>query len=294
MREIDVESWAQFEEQLQNIQEDHLRRMNSVHTHVPALLYRGQGNSKWALETTLERQLICALGNVNQSMTFSNYFRLISRVKSQLESVTSNRWDMRIFSEYETWAKERDISLMLNDLAKSVSEYGYMTYLRHHGFPSPLLDWSRSPYIAAYFAFSGIAKTVPDKRPKNVSIYVYCQSQDGIKVHTHSFDIPYLHTFGPYIQTHQRHFLQQSQYTVCISLSKELDEWQYVCHEKVLSPNNSHQDILWKFNIPSNEYLQVLKRLDSFNLNAYSLFSSDENLMETLAMRELHFMGKER
>src|SRR5579871_975887 len=31
--------------------------------------------------------------------------------------------------------------------------YDYMAYLRHHGFPSPLLDWTRSPYVAAFFAF---------------------------------------------------------------------------------------------------------------------------------------------
>lgn len=34
------------------------------------------------------------------------------------------------------------------------SSYGFMTRLRHHGFPSPLLDWPQSPYIAAFFAFN--------------------------------------------------------------------------------------------------------------------------------------------
>jgi len=39
--------------------------------------------------------------------------------------------------------------------------------------------------------------------------------------------------------------------------------------------------------MPASEQVYVLKQLEEYNLNAYSLFGSEESLMETLAIREL-------
>ncbi len=47
------------------------------------------------------------------------------------------------------------------------------------------------------------------------------------------------------------------------------------------------QDVLWKFNIPWVERRKVMKFLDEHNLNAFSLFESNEGLVETLAVRKI-------
>ncbi len=51
---------------------------------------------------------------------------------------------------------------------------------------------------------------------------------------------------------------------------------------------DSNMDVIWKFNLPAAERLKVLKSLDRSNINAFSLFQSEESLMETMAFRELN------
>ncbi len=286
---IDVDSWEQFEETLKELQNKRIQHKNLTAMQVSPFLYRGQGDASWPLFTTLERELQ-AIDNV----TFSQYYRLIARIKPQIESFTGTHWNVREYPQYEKWAKEKDITLMLLELEKSgnVDEYRYMTYLRHHGFPSPLLDWTRSPYVAAYFSFAAISKTPIDQRPERVSIYVYWESPKGFRVHNHAFGNPYIHTFGPYVRTHQRHFLQQSQYTICIAYSEDQDEWRYTQHEEAFFRADEDQDVLFHYTIPSTEWRKVIRLIDAYNLNAYSLFGSEESLMQTLALRELHLSEK--
>ena len=236
------------------------------------LLFRGQENSEWPVETILER-------NGHRKMYFADYYRLITGMGPAVHAftgVSSPTYDPNLpkgFSGVESFFEP--------DRFPSGPHYDYMAYLRHHGFPSPLLDWSRSPYVAAFFAFR-YANPQHEKR----SIYAYCESLTGCKggaVGEHR-----IRTLGPYVRTHPRHFLQQSVYTVCESLGVN-DNWQYDSHQEVFENARPGQDFVWKFDIPSTVRVKVLRLLDEFNLNAYSLFDSEESLLETLWVREQVF-----
>lgn len=128
-----------------------------------------------------------------------------------------------------------------------------------------------------------------------VSIYAFSEMPNGRKLT--SSGRPEIRRVGAYVRTHRRHFLQQSDYTMCADFIKVGDwpsEWHFAKHESVFQRGDPHQDSLWKFNIPwtEQERREVLKAFEKYNLNAFSLFESEESLMETLAVREMEFAAK--
>jgi len=44
--------------------------------------------------------------------------------------------------------------------------------------------------------------------------------------------------------------------------------------------------VICKFDLPASERLAVLKELDECNVNAFTLFGSEESLMQTLAFNQ--------
>ena len=114
---------------------------------------RGQRDSSWTLISTLMRtDLVQSLND------FQSYFSFV--LPQVLEKIEA--WEGR------TW-----------DLSNHLGSAEFSAYLQHNGFPTPLLDWSYSPYVAAYFAFEGVDHF--DPQTDNVSIYCFNQKPWGKK-----------------------------------------------------------------------------------------------------------------
>ena len=271
MKEIHVSSWEECQNKFKELEEyrSGLKRDNI--TYISRILYRGQANSQWRLESTLERAV------KDERSYLDLYFGLILSIKSEIESFTNKFWDLS-YQDYQTWLKSDQALLLPN-----MPGIEYMVYLRHHNFPSPLLDWTRSSHIATFFAFHN-----NNDEFKNVSIYAYIEIVGHGKFYWSNQ--PRIHTIGQNIRTHQRHFRQQCEYTFCV-MEDETRPY-YCCHENVFELNDKRQDLLWKINIPVTERAKVLSYLDSLNINAFSLFGSEESLMSTLALREFHLTDR--
>ncbi len=235
-------------------------------------LFRGHSDSSWLLETTLDRFF-------PRPLSLIEYYRYAVMGSSKIGAFTGVNWNIPSLDEYEQWLGNHD-RLSFHDF----KAYDYLAYLRHHGFPSPLLDWSQSPYIAAFFAFRSVTTGV-----NSVAVYAY-QEYPGVgKIRSSA--APCIHRLGPYVSAHKRHFLQQSQYTFCTEIDGSAV--RYTTHQSVVSRNDQQQDLLWKFIIPVSERRSFLARLNKMNINSFSLFGSEDSLVETIALSDIYVRGRD-
>lgn len=264
LRSTDASTWADFHSWLGALKARRSRLRLSSRLPVSEFLFRGQGDAAWSLDTTLERW-------PSAPMKVAKYYDLIAEAKSQIESYTDRSWQIPDSAELDAWLHTQT-AFGLFDLPA----YDYMVYLRHHGFPSPLLDWSASPYVAAYFALRN-----PPPGTRRVAIYAYMEHAGGGK--GSSMDAPAIRVRGPNVRSHRRHFLQQSQYTLC-AVNRD-GHWHFASHELALASDTDEQDLLERITLPVELRAEALAALDQFNLNAFSLFGTEDSLMETMANR---------
>lgn len=260
MNTVELATFADFEKEAVLLLEALKKKRGESGIRLSPLLFRGHSNASWELKTTLERYS-------PRQYSMEDYYRVMLGVRPAVESFTEKSWNLR--HEYT----------MDESIPQQPQGYDFMVYLRHHGFPSPLLDWTRSPYVAAFFAFQ-LAQTHEEE---SAAIYSFVEYYEGGKAG--SLDEATIVGCGPYVTTHKRHFSQQSEYTYC--KKRVGGRYVYCNHEEAFVRNDCGQDVLMKFVIPRFERAKVLEKLHLMNITAYSLFGSEEGLLATLAYQEI-------
>lgn len=261
MKEVNLGSWEELEEHVSEVNRSLAqKRMDRRASIVSRPLFRGQCDSTWGLETTIERYS-------NDPISLEVYNDYLWSIRSAIESYTEKKWEFK---------RSCDVSFDIQ-FFDTPPNYEFMAYARHHGFPSPLLDWSQSLYIALFFAYKNAE---PDTQ---VSLYQYVEDLGLGK--SGAVGSAQINELGPYVSTHKRHFMQQGQYTV--SIKKKVDTWYYTSHEDYFSNNtDDEQDMLIKYILPGAIRADVLNKLQGMNVNSFTLYGSEEGLFDMLAFKE--------
>jgi hypothetical protein len=266
MAEVRLDSWTSFENAVSQTLDDFERRRIAERTrHMSPPLFRGQPSADWKLRTTLERFS-------PRPWTVSDYFSLVKVARLAVGSLTGRVWEL-------PEGLERSLNLDEDEQGPPPG-YEFMIYLRHYGFPSPLLDWSRSPYVAAFFAF----ECRPHEGCEAVALYSFVETEGHVK--TWDSDKARIIGLGSTALTHERHYSQQCEYTIC---KKPLrDRAIYTSHEEALEQSRViAQDMLTKYVIPTSQRAYFLRKLEAMNIHHYALFRDEAALMRTLAYQEI-------
>lgn len=227
-------------------------------------IYRGQSNALWPLQTSLERYIKTEIGHDLKRFSIKEYYRYLTRIIPAINSLTSNKFNNDLIPDFID-LEERELP-----------EIELLCYARHHGFPTPLLDWSHSFYVAAFFAYS------TSNRDTDVAIWAF-KEWDG-HYRTQNLGDPIITTIGSYIETHPRHYRQQSTYTVC--MMQHEGTFYFSPHADAISVNpDDHR--MRKYILDARDREKALKDLHSMNITDYSIYGSEESLMRMLAYQEI-------
>ena len=214
------------------------RWASRVRDEFDTIYFRGHGSNHFPLKTSLHR-----MG------------------RHRVERYCSDTlWDFRAHAEA--------ILGLSFDMANA-NDYSMLLGLaQHHGLPSPLLDWTNSPYIAAFFAFSDAieSKTI---RPDATHVRVYALTREFVISSSNArVTLPY---HSPYVSTltiggrnNPRLYAQQGQFLVTNVAELE----RFLCSME----KNSGRKILAAADVPVDCASEALEDLKFMGLTAASLF----------------------
>lgn len=261
METIDCVDFEDFEKKIQEVRTANTQSATKLSSKV---LFRGHANAEWQLGSTLERY-------DGKEHFLRLYLYAAENIRFKVEGFTDRNWPSLLNGNGAINLEEPNRSKL------SIPSLGYLIYLRHHSFPSPFIDWTESPYIAALFAFS-------ECKPDDGRIAIFSFQEYTGMAKLIGSNGPFIQSIGPYMNSHKRHILQQARYTIALERTGS----DYRIYPMSQISNGVDQDVIIKYTIPCTEKYKVIRKLEDFNLSLFSLYGSEDALMQTLAIRAFH------
>jgi hypothetical protein len=219
---------------------------------------------------------------VKKDITVNSYFNLMLKIRNSHTSTYKKKWpDL----ENEIRGLNVDtIHSFPTAGANSRQIISFMSHLRHHGFPSPLLDWTANPRIAAFFAFENILDTA-----ERIAIYTF-RYHTGYMSDMSNMLEPTVIEIGPDIPGIERHEKQESCYTLCtqqgdisnfrnarfVSMEEDINKSGFYVDSNGNDVDlSSVRNVTCRFTIPVSERNKVLKKLQKMNINRCFLFKEE-------------------
>jgi hypothetical protein len=166
---------------------------------------------------------------------------------------------------------------------KDPDQFGaFMNLIQHHGYPTPLLDWTYSPYVAAFFAYREIPNAVAKEAQGDdrVRVFVFDQEQwraDLRQIQMLLFPAPHLSICEFLAIENERMIPQQAASTVT-----SIDDIESYIGQKAQETKKTY---LTAIDLPVQERREVVHDLRYMGITAGSLFPGFDGACEELRDR---------
>jgi hypothetical protein len=193
--------------------------------------------------------------------------------------------EARLLREFKGQAH---LHLSAANLPNDAAVISWCTLMQHYGAPTRLLDWTKSPFVAAYFA----VLTWPDAagavwlfhahsldtgmQQLSAPTEPFTMSRTG-ELFLATCDAPYLFLLERLTKT-ERMLAQQGGFTLACDVLADHAE---LLHRVI--PANTSQELIRKVVIPARLKRSFLQRLRRMNVTASALFPGADGLGRSIA-----------
>jgi len=193
----------------------------------------------------------------------------------------NGRYNLRRFINEDAARLHRSLSSKtkhLFDLNIPVQYGAFLNLAQHHGYPTPLLDWTYSPYVAVFFAFRHVPKNTLEE--KSVRIFVFDQEQWGKDFNQlTSLDVPTPHlSLSEFLAIDNERVIPQQSVTTVTNI----DDIETYIRTKEADRQSKY---MWAFDIPWTERSKVMNELSYMGITAGSMFPGIDGVCEELRER---------
>ena len=143
-------------------------------TDVPDFVWRGQRSEAWLIEPGLEREFrtlgVEPASERGEILRFTHLQRFKLSTRGRLDPRDLEERLLAPTPDYQDGRGEHETEdAPLGPSPAEREENNWWAVGQHYGLKTPLLDWSTSPYVAAFFAFSEV--TPKSERSRGRAIY---------------------------------------------------------------------------------------------------------------------------